>query len=72
MAKTFKMVGMCEEAVAVFCKSGFIQEAVNTCVYLNQWSLAVELAQKHQIKVSWFQFTIHHQLFDSFRILIHI
>jgi len=50
MAKTFKMVGMCEEAVAVFCKSGFIQEAVNTCVYLNQWSLAVELAQKHQIK----------------------
>ncbi|CAK8696266.1 unnamed protein product [Clavelina lepadiformis] len=50
MARTFKMVGMCEQAVAAFCKCNKIHEAIDTCVYLNQWSQAVDLAKQHNVK----------------------
>ena len=51
MGRTLKMVGMCEAAVDVYVKSGRIKQAIDTCVYLNHWSLAIELAKKHKIKV---------------------
>ena len=51
MARTFRMVGMCEQAVFAYCKCGKIKEAIDTCVFLNQWSQAVELAKKHNVKV---------------------
>jgi len=50
MGRTLKMVGMCEAAVDVYVKSGRIKQAIDTCVYLNHWSLAIELAKKHKIK----------------------
>lgn len=56
MGRTLKMVGMCEAAVDVYVKSGRIKQAIDTCVYLNHWSLAIELAKKHKIKVILFSF----------------
>nr|XP_009858071.1 WD repeat-containing protein 35 [Ciona intestinalis] len=50
LAKMFRMVGMCEQAVSAFCKCNRIKDAIDTCVYLNQWSQAVELAQQHNVK----------------------
>ena len=51
MAETFRMVGMCEQAVTAYLKCNKIQAAIDTCVYLNQWNQAVDLAKKHNIKV---------------------
>lgn len=48
----FKMVGMCEQSVAAYLKCNKIKEAIDTCVYLNQWNQAVELAQRYNVKVS--------------------
>uniref|UniRef100_H2ZPD4 WD repeat-containing protein 35 n=1 Tax=Ciona savignyi TaxID=51511 RepID=H2ZPD4_CIOSA len=50
LAKMFRMVGMCEQAVSAYSKCGRIKDAIDTCVYLNQWSQAVELAQKNNVK----------------------
>lgn len=50
IAKIFKMVGMCEQAVRAFTKCGLVKQAVDTCVYLNQWNQAVDLANTHKVK----------------------
>jgi WD repeat-containing protein 35 len=31
-------------------KLGDVQAAINTCVYLNQWNIAIELAETHRFK----------------------
>jgi len=43
----FVNVGLCSEAVASFIKLGDTKAAVDTCIILNQWNLAIELAEKH-------------------------
>lgn len=48
---SFRMVGMCERAVFAYLKCQRIKEAIDTCVYLNQWNQAVDLAQNHNVKV---------------------
>ncbi|XP_066495950.1 WD repeat-containing protein 35 [Tiliqua scincoides] len=50
IAHKFVTVGMCEQAVAAFLKSNRPKDAVDTCVHLNQWSKAVELAKQHNVK----------------------
>lgn len=41
--------GMCNEAVKAYLKLGDYKMAVNTCVNLSQWGLAIELAQKYNM-----------------------
>ncbi len=43
----FSSVGMGRQAVDAFIKHGSISSAIDTCVSLNQWHDAVELATKH-------------------------
>ena len=45
------MVGMCQQAVLAYTKCDRIKDAIDTCVFLNQWSQAVELAKQHNVKV---------------------
>uniref|UniRef100_A0A7S2LS93 Anaphase-promoting complex subunit 4 WD40 domain-containing protein n=1 Tax=Zooxanthella nutricula TaxID=1333877 RepID=A0A7S2LS93_9DINO len=42
----FTLVGLCEKAVQAYMRHGDITTAVQTCVTLNQWDLAVTLAQQ--------------------------
>ena len=44
----FSSVGLCEQAVAAFTKTGEVKLAIDTCVTLNQWDLAVKLAKEHK------------------------
>jgi len=46
----FASVGLCEQAVAAFLRHGDVKTAVDTCVLLNQWELAVNLAQQHNFQ----------------------
>lgn len=46
----FISVGMCTEAVTAYLKCNDIKSAVDSCVYLNQWDQAVELAKTHNIR----------------------
>uniref|UniRef100_A0A5F8G7Z9 WD repeat-containing protein 35 n=1 Tax=Monodelphis domestica TaxID=13616 RepID=A0A5F8G7Z9_MONDO len=50
IAQMFVRVGMCEQAVAAFLKCNQPKAAVDTCVHLNQWNKAVELAKNHSMK----------------------
>ncbi|XP_049640768.1 WD repeat-containing protein 35 isoform X1 [Suncus etruscus] len=50
IAQMFVRVGMCEQAVAAFLKCSQPKAAVDTCVHLNQWNKAVELAKNHSMK----------------------
>ena len=50
IAEMFVSVGLCGPAVAAFVKSGDIKTAIDSCIILNQWNLAMELAEKHQYK----------------------
>ena len=43
-------VGLCEQAVQSFTKCNKIKEAIDCCVLLNQWDLAISLAKQHNIK----------------------
>ncbi|XP_075168241.1 intraflagellar transport protein Oseg4 [Haematobia irritans] len=49
IAEMLCSVGMCNEAVNAYLKFGDPKAAVNACVNLRQWGLAVELAQKYQM-----------------------
>merc|ERR1740127_423572 len=46
----FATVGLCDEAHQAFLRAGDVMLAVDTCVTLNEWDLAVELAQKHNVQ----------------------
>ncbi|KAI8908538.1 hypothetical protein EDD86DRAFT_191622, partial [Gorgonomyces haynaldii] len=50
IAGHFAAAGLCEQAVTAYMKAGDISAAVNTCVVLNQWNTAVELARLHNFK----------------------
>ena len=41
---------MCDQAVVAYLKMGDTSSAINVCVELNQWNLAIELARKHNHK----------------------
>lgn len=38
-------MGLCKEAVDAYTKFGDTKKAIDCCVLLNQWNLAVELAE---------------------------
>ncbi|KFV77076.1 WD repeat-containing protein 35, partial [Dryobates pubescens] len=50
IARMFVRVGMCDQAVSAFLKCNQPKDAVDTCVHLNQWNKAVELAKNHNMK----------------------
>lgn len=50
IAHMFVTVGMCEQAVSAFLKCNQAKAAVETCIHLNQWNKAVELAKNHNMK----------------------
>lgn len=45
----FASVGMCSQAVSAYIKLGAVKTAVDTCVHLNHWDQAVELARLYQL-----------------------
>ncbi|KAI0210975.1 WD repeat-containing protein 35 [Lamellibrachia satsuma] len=50
IAEMFVTVGMCEEAVAAYIKSNKVKSAIDTCVQLNQWNQAIDLAKQHNMQ----------------------
>jgi len=46
----FSTVGLCENAVDAYVKAGDVKAAVDCCVLLNFWSLAVDLATQHNFQ----------------------
>merc|ERR1740138_86944 len=46
----FTTVGLCEQAVQAFTRQGDVKTAVDTCVLLNQWDLAVKNAQQQNFQ----------------------
>mmetsp|Transcript_20542 Transcript_20542/g.58181 ORF Transcript_20542/g.58181 Transcript_20542/m.58181 type:complete len:1228 (-) Transcript_20542:92-3775(-) len=46
----FSLVGLCEQSVAAFMRNGDVKTAVDTCVMLNQWDSAVNLAQQNNFQ----------------------
>lgn len=46
----FTSVGLCEEAERAYLRCGDIKTAVDSCVLLNQWDRAVNLAQQHNFQ----------------------
>ncbi|XP_046383004.1 WD repeat-containing protein 35 [Ischnura elegans] len=49
LGQMFASVGMCAEAVDAYLKCGQKKAAMNVCVSLNEWSMAVNLAREHNI-----------------------
>ena len=47
MGQKFETYGLCDEAVKCYLKYGDIKKAIDTCVLMNKWNLAVELAEKN-------------------------
>jgi WD repeat-containing protein 35 len=50
VGERFASVGMSIPAVKAFLRAGDVKKAIDTCVELNQWDKAVELAEKNNIK----------------------
>lgn len=46
----FSLVGLCEQSVAAYTRYGDVKTAVDMCVMLNQWDLAVNLAQQQNFQ----------------------
>ena len=44
----FQNVGLCEQAVSCYKRAGDVKKAIDCCVLLNQWNLAVELAEENK------------------------
>ncbi|XP_043251348.1 WD repeat-containing protein 35 [Colletes gigas] len=49
VARMLASVGMCSQAVAAYIKYGDVKLAVDTCVRLNHWDQAVELARTYKM-----------------------
>ena len=43
----FEKYGLCDEAVKCYLRYGDVKKAIDTCVLMNKWNLAVELAEKN-------------------------
>ena len=50
VAKKFVGVGLCESAVKAYLRDGDVKAAIDSCVVLNQWDKAVELAERHNFQ----------------------
>ncbi|KAJ3110872.1 WD repeat-containing protein 35 [Phlyctochytrium bullatum] len=48
LARKFVSVGLCDQAVTAYLKVGDVKAAIDTCVYLNKWNTAVELAEANK------------------------
>ena len=44
---TYNQYGLCDEAVKCYLRFGDVKKAIDTCVLMNKWNLAVELAEKN-------------------------
>ncbi|XP_015110553.1 WD repeat-containing protein 35 [Diachasma alloeum] len=49
VARMLASVGMCPQAVAAYIKYGDVKQAVDTCVRLNHWDQAVDLAKTYKM-----------------------
>lgn len=49
IAEQFASFGLSDQAVIAFIKAGNVQGAVDCCITLNEWSKAVELAEKYHL-----------------------
>lgn len=49
VARMLASVGMCPQAVTAYLKHGDVKQAVDTCVRLNHWDRAVELAKTYKL-----------------------
>ena len=47
LGEKFQLVGLCENAVRCYERAGDVKKAIDCCVVLNHWNLAVELAEQH-------------------------
>ncbi|KAJ3193848.1 WD repeat-containing protein 35 [Irineochytrium annulatum] len=50
VARKFVTVGLCDQAVTAFLKANDVKSAIDTCVHLNKWNTAVELAEAHKFQ----------------------
>ncbi|KAG8179280.1 hypothetical protein JTE90_026742 [Oedothorax gibbosus] len=50
LGSMFASVGMCEQAVSSYVKCNKVNAAIECCTTLNQWKMAISLAQKYDIK----------------------
>eukprot|EP00039_Didymoeca_costata_P008719 m.115408 g.115408 ORF g.115408 m.115408 type:complete len:1163 (+) comp14202_c1_seq1:133-3621(+) len=50
IADMFAAVGLCDPAVEAFTRCKKIKEAIDVCISLNQWDVAIELANRHNVK----------------------
>ncbi|XP_072314070.1 WD repeat-containing protein 35 [Eucyclogobius newberryi] len=50
IGQMFATVGMCEQAVNAYLKCNQPKAAVDTCVHLNMWNKAVDLARSYNMK----------------------
>eukprot|EP00746_Dinoflagellata_sp_MGD_P003051 gnl/MRDRNA2_/MRDRNA2_105954_c0_seq1.p1 gnl/MRDRNA2_/MRDRNA2_105954_c0~~gnl/MRDRNA2_/MRDRNA2_105954_c0_seq1.p1 ORF type:complete len:1217 (-),score=242.16 gnl/MRDRNA2_/MRDRNA2_105954_c0_seq1:227-3877(-) len=46
----FTTVGLCDQAVQAYMRGGDVKAAIDVCVLLNQWDLAVNLAQQQNFQ----------------------
>ena len=47
LGEKFQSMGLCKNAVDAYVKFGDPKKAIDCCVLLNQWNLAVELAEQY-------------------------
>lgn len=47
LGERFQSMGLCDSAAKSYLKMGEIKKAIDCCVLLNQWNMAVELAEQH-------------------------
>ncbi|XP_053382408.1 WD repeat-containing protein 35-like isoform X3 [Mercenaria mercenaria] len=50
IASMFMTVGMCTQAVDAFIKCNHVKAAIDCCVNLNQWNMAIDLAKAHNVR----------------------
>lgn len=43
-------VGMCKECTRAYCKAGEVQKALNACINMSEWKIAIDLANEHHIE----------------------
>lgn len=50
IAAMFSSVGMCAQALFAFVKCNRVREAIDMCVHLHQWNMAIDLAKQHNVR----------------------
>lgn len=49
LAQKFELVGLCQSAVNCYERVGKVKEAVDCAVILNNWDIAIELSERHNM-----------------------